>query len=107
MAVNEGHHPIQHTYGISRKDCKGATPKPGCGLTAGSGMQLSMNLATVDRVALVHYVTRSREDFAMKQSRKGGVNGREGKTWSFFNTYERCAPLFVVCTGLWRQRSPF
>ena len=45
--------------------------------------------ATVSKIALFHYVTRSRQDFEVK-SRRGGGNGNP-KTWSFFDATERCA----------------
>jgi hypothetical protein len=45
---------------------------------------------SVDRLALFHYATRSREDFAIKQTRGGG-NTRVGKSWSYFDILSRCA----------------
>jgi hypothetical protein len=45
---------------------------------------------STDRVALFHYVTRSREDFAYKQQRGGGQN-KDAKPWSYFEHIKECA----------------
>jgi hypothetical protein len=43
----------------------------------------------VERVALFHFTTRSREDFDRKSVRGGGANP-VGKPIEFFNQYQRC-----------------
>jgi hypothetical protein len=48
------------------------------------------SLASVERVALFHYCTRSLEDFRIKSARAGG-NNPKGKPLSFFQAMEQCA----------------
>lgn len=44
---------------------------------------------SVARVALFHYVTRSRDDFAAKHARGSGMS-RTGKSWVFFEAITKC-----------------
>jgi hypothetical protein len=49
------------------------------------------DMASVARMALFHYVTRSLEDFHIKMLRAGGSG--KAKNIGFFGGIERCAPL--------------
>ena len=45
--------------------------------------------ATVDNIAVFHYITKSREDFERKSLRGGG--GGSHRTWEHFNKVQKCA----------------
>jgi hypothetical protein len=76
------------------------------------GWALSKDKASVDRIALFHYTTRSLEDFHIKQARAGG-NNPNGKPDSYFNVMARCGSslansvlLFNCDSHLHCSRSP-
>lgn len=46
---------------------------------------------SVDRVALYHYATRSREDFDIKSARGGGTN-RTPKGLTYWHALQECVP---------------
>jgi hypothetical protein len=71
--VNEQRYPLGHLVN--------GVPKP---------WMDNSNLATVARLALFHYVTRSLEDFQIKILRSGGSG--KSKTMGFFEGIKRCAP---------------
>jgi hypothetical protein len=50
--------------------------------------------AHIERVALFHYTTKSREDFAHKVAR--GANGPRVKDWTFFASMQKCAPFLCL-----------
>jgi hypothetical protein len=50
--------------------------------------------AHIQRVALFHYTTKSREDFAHKVAR--GANGPRVKDWTFFASMQKCAPFLYL-----------
>jgi hypothetical protein len=77
--VNEQRHPLGY-------DVNGI-PNPFTDPNQGS------NLASVGRVALFHYVTRSLEDFKIKSLRAGGSGA--SKQMDFFESMKKCAPLLV------------
>jgi hypothetical protein len=52
--------------------------------------------ARIERVALFHFVTRSRVDFAAKMARGAGSGGRP-KAWNFFIGVARCAAVSSLC----------
>jgi hypothetical protein len=54
------------------------------------GWRLPHRLASVQRVALFHFVTRSREDFRKKIARGGGAS-TTAKRMDFFNSWSMCA----------------
>jgi hypothetical protein len=84
--------PIEFRYGGPGSKC---SPQDGpvepCALHHGSDLHGRAG-ATVDKLALFHYVTRSKEDFAIKMARKGGNRGP--KTWHFFQMIEGYAGSF-------------
>jgi hypothetical protein len=77
--VNEQRHPLGH-------DVDGI-PNPWTDKNQG------LNLASVKRVALFHYVTLSLEDFKIKSLRAGGSG--ISKQMDFFESMKKCAPLLV------------
>lgn len=46
--------------------------------------------APFGRIALFHYITRSREDYEVKRGRGGGST--KIRTWEEFNEFAKCAP---------------
>ena len=52
--------------------------------------------ATVDRVALFHYATKSWQDFEVKMARGSGM-GDQDKDSSYFDDIKRCASLATRC----------
>ena len=50
---------------------------------------------TVAKIVLFHFVTKSLEDFALKQQRGGGLN-HNGKPQTFFDHYARCASVTLM-----------
>jgi hypothetical protein len=52
----------------------------------------------VDTVALFHYATKSREDFAAKVAR-GSAMSAAVKRWEWFDQLAECAPL-LCCAVL-------
>lgn len=51
--------------------------------------RLPESQASAERIALFHYVTRSKQDFETKQ-RRGGGNNPVGKNNAFFEHYQMC-----------------
>ena len=80
VPVNENFQPLPMVY-------------TGCGSAnvqrcqAVPGFQASAS-ASARHIALLHFVVRSKEDFAIKMARRGGNGGQ--KTWEFFNAINRC-----------------
>jgi hypothetical protein len=56
--------------------------------------------ATVDHIALFHYVTRSREDFAIKNARATPSILAPVKPWAFYDLMDRCALDATPCWAL-------
>lgn len=88
--VNELRYPIARRWGLNNATCPGNAPSDSklCALKIGHGMHDTPQLASIARVALFHYVTRSRADFAAKAARGGGLNP-VGKPWNFFDSVAR------------------
>lgn len=63
-----------------------------CLMLPGYGTHKVPGGATVQKLALFHYITRSKEDFLRKASRGGGNTSRP-KTGAFFDKVVRCALL--------------
>lgn len=56
------------------------------------------NPAPIGKVALFHYITRSREDYEIKRSRGGGST--KVRTWEEFDEFDKCGPrLRVLVSG--------
>lgn len=89
MPVNEKRIPIPFRYGGPGSKCTPQSDGPlePCALHHGSDLNGNPGVS-VDKLALFHYVTRSKEDFAIKMARKGGNRGP--KTWHFFDAIQRC-----------------
>lgn len=83
--VNEQRFPLSHQY---ERHC---AHKADASCPVHPGWAMPHNKASVRRIGLYHFVTRSREDFAAKISRAGGTNSQP-KTWEFFERWARCAP---------------
>lgn len=88
VAVNEGRHPLPWRYGLRPLCNRTDTPAPQCHLTPGSDYLAVPDQISAGRIALYHFVTRSREDFETKRRRAGGLNP-QSKPWSFFDTISR------------------
>lgn len=90
--VNERRLPVPMLYVGTPSQCAEPGRHPAaCALTAGSRLSRRRGaVPTVERVALFHYITRSRADFAVKAARGGGASGRP-KTWPFFDGVARSA----------------
>lgn len=56
----------------------------------------------IAKVALFHYITRSREDFAVKRSRGGGLT--KIRTWEEFDNFDECAPWTAMLRSCAGQR---
>lgn len=54
------------------------------------------------RIALFHYVTKSRQDFQVKMDRGSAKTGRATgyRSWEEFDMWDRCA-LLHCCLALW------
>lgn len=94
MAVNEARFPIEHKYGTNPNLCVAKEASPHCPLVPGAGHILeASHLARVEHIALLHYITRSREDFAEKLLRRGGISSKatNRRTSEMFDDLARCA----------------
>lgn len=59
----------------------------------------------IKKIALFHYITRSREDFAIKRTRGGGTT--RVRTWEEFEEFDKCAPASTCsCAAAWRAWRP-
>jgi hypothetical protein len=85
-AVNEQRYPVGYQYPDHCHNRAG----PGCKFHPVAMMP--EHLASVDRVVLYHYCTKSLEDYKIKSSRAGG-NNPVGKPMSFYYAIEKCERL--------------
>ena len=107
-AVNEARLPLGHQYGITPSRCRQGWTSRACAPIPTASLPRSK--ASVERVALFHYTTRSREDFDLKMARAGGLNPR-GKPLGYFTVWAKCASLACCLVALiaqvlcccWRQ----
>lgn len=50
---------------------------------------------TVTKVALFHFATKSRQDYAIKLARGSAMSVNRRKSWDTFNSLAECAPRLV------------
>lgn len=91
-AVNEQRYAIGYHYGDG---CRSG-PRHACTLVPIAKMP--RELASVERVVLFHFCTKSLEDYKLKRARAGGTNP-VGKPMSFFTQMEKCATLPAFCSA--------
>lgn len=91
--MNEKRLPLGHQYGVTPARCRdGYTTRYCMPMPTAS---LPRSKASVERIALFHYTTRSWEDFEMKMERAGGLNPR-GKGVGYFKFWAKCV-LRLLC----------
>ena len=88
--MNEKHVALPYRYGPHDGLCPNHRPTTVCKLNPGS--LFKQREASVERLALFHYTTKSEEDFRIQPQRRGGINSTP-KPQSFFLTWAKCAPL--------------
>lgn len=80
---------------------EGAQPSapPACRRDAG----FLRSTASVAKVALFHYATKSEQDFAVKMQRGSAIEGK-GKPWSFFHLMAKCGPTLAAHAFVFQER---
>lgn len=81
-----------HAAAAGRRAAAQPPPRSRCHRDAG----FQRSSASVTRVALFHYATKSEQDFVVKVQR-GSAMKKTGKPWSFFHQVQRCASAAVCC----------
>lgn len=89
-SVDEHRRPMPWRYPIPTACTDGTIQNPNVNLDCRPLPHMQKRPASVDHIALFHYITRSREDFERKVERGGG--GGKHRNWGHFNRVQKCAP---------------
>ena len=84
--MNEGRYPLGHSIAPRGRKCR--DDDRACQIDPNGHVPNAQ--VSVNSIALLHFVTRSKADFERKQARGGGLN-QSGKPSEFFDEVAQCA----------------
>lgn len=83
----------------ARREMAQPSPPPVCRRDAG----FQRSTASVTKVALFHYTTKSKQDFEVKRQRGSAVE-KTAKPWSFFHLIAKCGPTDAAHACVFEER---
>ena len=103
-SVDEHRRPMPWRYPIPTACLDGTIRNPNSNLECRPLPHVQKRPASVDHIALFHYITRSKEDFERKVARGGG--GGKHRNWGHFNRVQKCVPPAIPLSLLHCSKHP-